>query len=76
MFITIIFINRAAKAVKILYALAVFVSYSLQGYVPFEILWYSYIRNRIENSKKLMMYEYILRFGIVIVTCELLRICF
>lgn len=63
-------VNSAAKAVNILYALAVFVSYSLQGYVPFEILWESYIRKRVENSKNLVIYEYLLRFSIVIVTCE------
>lgn len=59
-----------AKSVNILYSIAIFISYGLQGYVPVRILWDSYILKRLEGSRNLMAWEYLLRISSVLVTCK------
>ncbi|XP_065161836.1 proton-coupled amino acid transporter-like protein CG1139 isoform X2 [Atheta coriaria] len=60
--------DALAKTVNILYSIAIFISYGLQGYVPVKILWDTYIFKRLENSNHLLVWEYVLRIGAVIVT--------
>ncbi|KAL3274754.1 hypothetical protein HHI36_019541 [Cryptolaemus montrouzieri] len=57
-----------AKAIRILYSIAIFISYGLQGYVPVEIMWKTYILKHLEGSDKLMLWEYVLRIGSVVIT--------
>lgn len=57
-----------AQAIKILYSIAIYISYGLQGYVPVQIMWNDYIVKRLENSNKKLMWEYVLRLICVIVT--------
>ncbi|XP_050540823.1 proton-coupled amino acid transporter-like protein CG1139 isoform X2 [Daktulosphaira vitifoliae] len=56
-----------AQTVKLIFAVAIFITYALQAYVPVEILWNTYMKQRIENVNKQKM-EYLLRIGVVLVT--------
>ncbi|XP_018325395.1 proton-coupled amino acid transporter-like protein CG1139 [Agrilus planipennis] len=57
-----------AKVVKILYSIAIYISYGLQGYVPVDILWNTYIVKKLEGSKHLLVWEYALRISSVFLT--------
>ncbi|KAK9891999.1 hypothetical protein WA026_017480 [Henosepilachna vigintioctopunctata] len=57
-----------AKSIRILYSVAIFISYGLQGYVPVEIMWKTYILKHLEGSNRLMLWEYVLRVVSVILT--------
>lgn len=54
-----------AQSVKVMIAVAIFVTYSLQFYVPMEIIWKS-IKHRFTSNET--VYEYILRVFLVICT--------
>lgn len=57
------FYFRLAQSVKVMIAIAIFVTYSLQFYVPMEIIWKS-VKHRFVSNHKL--YESLLRGFIVI----------
>lgn len=59
-----------AQSIRILYSIAIYISYGLQGYVPVQIIWSNYIESHLENSNKKSIYEYGLRLGCVILTCK------
>lgn len=54
-----------AQSVKVMIALAVFLTYSLQFYVPMEIIWKN-VRHRFQDRENVA--EYTLRIGMVIGT--------
>lgn len=56
-----------SQAVKLLFALAIFISYALQAYVPVDIILNTYLKKRIQNFNKTTM-EYMLRVSVVLVT--------
>ncbi|CAH1970299.1 unnamed protein product [Acanthoscelides obtectus] len=60
--------DKLAHATKILYSIAIYISFGLQGYVPVKILWDNYIVKKLKSDSKNMLYEYMLRFGCVILT--------
>jgi len=60
--------DTLAKTVNILYSIAIFISYGLQGYVPVKIMWDTYILKHVENSKYTLGWEYLLRVTAVIIT--------
>lgn len=55
---------------KIIFAVATFISYGLQGYVPVAIIWGTYLSKRFENSNKKLYWEFLTRVSIVLVTCK------
>ncbi|XP_017767789.1 PREDICTED: proton-coupled amino acid transporter-like protein CG1139 [Nicrophorus vespilloides] len=57
-----------AKVVNILYSLAIFISYGLQGYVPVKIMWDTYIFKHLQDSNHQLAWEYVLRVLAVIIT--------
>ncbi|KAK4872815.1 hypothetical protein RN001_014844 [Aquatica leii] len=57
-----------AKLVQALNSIAIFISYGLQGFVPVDIIWNTYLLKRLSDVKHPWMYEYILRIMLVIVT--------
>lgn len=57
-----------SQSVQILFAIAIFITYALQSYVPVEIIWNTYLKEKFEKSKYCLLYEYILRTGLVLVT--------
>lgn len=57
-----------AQSVNIIFAIAIFITYALQCYVPVEIIWNTYMKKRYENSEHRLLVEYIMRTGVVITT--------
>lgn len=62
--------NRIAQAVKIIFAIATFISYGLQGYVPVSIIWGTYLSKKYEHSDRKLCMEFTTRILIVIATCK------
>ncbi|KAJ8919645.1 hypothetical protein NQ315_006172 [Exocentrus adspersus] len=61
-----------AQVIKLMYSIAIFISYGLQGYVPVQILWSNYIEKHIQS--KPLFWEYVLRLACVLLTF-ILAIC-
>lgn len=59
-----------AKIAQILLAISIFFTHALQCYVAIDISWNDYIFPRIEKGKRTIIWEYVLRTSIVLVTCE------
>ncbi|KAL1117150.1 hypothetical protein AAG570_004477 [Ranatra chinensis] len=57
-----------AHSVNIIFAIAIFISYALQCYVPVEIIWNTYMKQKLENSNKKLLIEYLMRTGVVLLT--------
>uniref|UniRef100_A0A6M2DXR6 Putative proton-coupled amino acid transporter 1 n=1 Tax=Xenopsylla cheopis TaxID=163159 RepID=A0A6M2DXR6_XENCH len=57
-----------AQSIKIMFTLAIYVSYGLQCYVPVEILLTRYFEKKIAASDHKLLYEYAIRIGVVIIT--------
>ncbi|XP_018300333.1 proton-coupled amino acid transporter-like protein CG1139 [Mycetomoellerius zeteki] len=55
-----------AQSIKIMFAIAIFITYALQAYVPVEILWTTYLDHRIQNRK--ILWEYVCRTFVTLVT--------
>lgn len=55
-----------------LFAVAILISYVLQCYVPVEIVWKTYVRPKLveREVKKLLLWEYVLRVGLCLLTCK------
>lgn len=62
--------DKLAQSVKIMFSIAIFITYGLQCYVPVEIIWGTYLKRKLEKSspKKQLFWEYVLRTAIVIGT--------
>lgn len=56
------------KIVSILYSVAIYISYGLQGYVPVKIMWDTYIYKHIKDGDHVLLWEYVLRCCIVVIT--------
>ncbi|XP_014243772.1 proton-coupled amino acid transporter-like protein CG1139 [Cimex lectularius] len=56
-----------AQGVVLAFAIAIYISYALQCYVPVQIIWNTWLKKHIDESKQLM-WEYILRILVVIAT--------
>lgn len=63
------FFYRLAQSVRVMMALAIFLSYGLQFYVPMNILW-PMVSERLTTEHHKQIGEYVLRTGLVIFTCE------
>ncbi|CAG9816183.1 unnamed protein product [Phaedon cochleariae] len=57
-----------AKVIRIMYSIAIYISYGLQGYVPVQIIWSNYMAKSLDNSSRKSLYEYMLRIGCVVLT--------
>ncbi|XP_044734321.1 proton-coupled amino acid transporter-like protein CG1139 [Chrysoperla carnea] len=57
-----------AQSVMAMFAVAIYISYGLQAYVPVYILWTTYLEKYLENSNRKVLWEYGLRVLTVIVT--------
>ena len=61
---------RVYAAVKVMFAVAIFITYGLQFYVPVEILW-PRLQRRLSHQLLVDYGEYLLRYAFLFVTCEL-----
>lgn len=59
---------RLAQSVKVMIAVAIFLTYSLQFYVPFEIIWKG-SKHRFTSHP--VLFEYLLRVFLVVCTGKL-----
>lgn len=59
------FFFRLAQSVKVMIAVAIFLTYSLQFYVPFEIIWKG---NKHRFTSHPVIFEYLLRVFLVVCT--------
>lgn len=67
--------NRLYQATKILYAIAIFLTYNLQFYVPFTLLWPRICRKilyRYDDRIK-ARFEHAFRIGLIMITCKSIR---
>lgn len=62
-----------AQSIKIMFAIAIFITYALQAYVPVEIIWNTYVCKRVKNRK--IFWEYVCRTCVTLVTCKYRSIC-
>lgn len=58
-----------AQSIKIMFAIAIFITYALQGYVPVDIIWNTYLNQRIQNRK--ILWEYVCRTLVTLATFTL-----
>ena len=56
-------------AVKVMFAVAIFITYGIQFYVPIEILWPS-VEDQLTHHLLITHGEYLLRYFFLFVTCE------
>lgn len=61
---------RLTVTVRVLYSVAIIISYGLQAYVPIEILWDTYIQKRLDGTDSYLAWEYFLRISAVLLTCK------
>lgn len=66
-----LFIHRLSQSIKVIFAVAIFISYGLQCYVPVEIIWNTYLVHRLQDSDKKLQWEFVTRIGVVIATCKI-----
>lgn len=68
---TVYLLFRLAKAVKLLYSGAIFITYALSNYVICDIIWTNSIKSKITTSSKFtrISWEYVVRTAMVFVTC-------
>nr|CAD7430353.1 unnamed protein product [Timema monikensis] len=66
-----------AQSVKIMFAVAIFITYALQCYVPVEIVWNTYLKERMAKRSETMqtLVEYLMRTAMVLGTCEYFYWC-
>nr|CAD7204092.1 unnamed protein product [Timema douglasi] len=59
-----------AQSVKIMFAVAIFITYALQCYVPVEIVWNTYLKERMAKRSETMqtLVEYLMRTAMVLGT--------
>ncbi|XP_015588620.1 proton-coupled amino acid transporter-like protein CG1139 [Cephus cinctus] len=55
-----------AQSINIMFAIAIFITYALQGYVPVEIIWNTYLNHRIQKNK--LLWEYVCRTLVTLLT--------
>ncbi len=63
---------RLYLSVKLMFSLAIFITYGLQFYVPVVIIWYP-LREKLQSRTLRRYGEYIFRLSAVTVTCELIN---
>uniref|UniRef100_A0A1A9W7L0 Amino acid transporter transmembrane domain-containing protein n=1 Tax=Glossina brevipalpis TaxID=37001 RepID=A0A1A9W7L0_9MUSC len=60
-----------AQVTKIFFAITIWISYALQGYVTANILWNKYLRKRVKDAGKYVLFELLIRGAIVLLTFAL-----
>ncbi len=55
-----------------MYAVAIFLTYNLQFYVPFSLLWPRLCRKVLYKyaEETVAQWEYVFRFGLIFITCK------
>lgn len=56
------------QVVRITLAVAIYITHGLQGYVALDITWNGYLKKRTDKNSRPLLWEYLLRTGLVIFT--------
>lgn len=59
-----------AKSVQILLAIAIFFTHPIQCYVAIDIVWNEYIAPNFEKNSHKVLWEYVVRTSLVLLTCK------
>lgn len=51
-------------------AFAIFITHGLACYVAIDITWTDYVVQRVGNSDRKVFWEYVVRTGLVLITCK------
>ncbi|EDO63439.1 AGAP009894-PA, partial [Anopheles gambiae str. PEST] len=57
-----------SQSIRVLFAIAIFISYGLQCYVPVDIIWNVYLVEKYRDSNNKLVYEMLVRIVVVITT--------
>ncbi|XP_059490178.1 proton-coupled amino acid transporter-like protein CG1139 [Neocloeon triangulifer] len=60
--------NVLAQVVKVMFSVAIFITYALQCYVPVDIIWNNYLRQKYEKSSNKLLIELGVRTILVLIT--------
>jgi solute carrier family 36 (proton-coupled amino acid transporter) len=66
-------IFRLAQGVKIMFSLAIFITYALQAYVPVDIIWNNYLDAKFAKNPFKLYIELGVRTVLVLITCKALE---
>lgn len=62
--------EKLGITVQILLAIAIFFTHPIQCYVAIDIVWNEYISQHLEKYRFKLLWEYIIRTVIILITCE------
>lgn len=66
-------ICRPAQLAKGMLALGIFITHGLACYVAIDITWNDYIGKKFGNSPRKLIWEYVVRTLLVLVTCKFIK---
>lgn len=61
---------RLAQSVKAMLAFGIYITHGIACYVAIDITWNKYIVDRISNDRHKLLWEYLVRTVIVLITCK------
>lgn len=61
---------RPAQLAKGMLAFGIYITHALACYVAIDITWNDYVLKRVENSPRKLLWEYVVRTLLVLVTCR------
>ena len=65
-------LHSLAQSVRLMLAVAIFVTHGLQCYVAVDIAWNHYMLPKMDKYAHKTVLEYVVRTFLVLITCELL----
>lgn len=65
--------HRLAQSVKGMLAFGIFITHGIACYVAIDITWNKYIVDRISNDRHKLMWEYVVRTVLVLITCNYIK---
>lgn len=68
------FVYRLAQAVQAMLAFGIFITHGIACYVAIDLVWTNYVVEKITKDSRKVLYEYVVRTLIVLVTCKLSKI--
>lgn len=65
-----LYAHRAAQLAKGMLAFGIFITHGLACYVAIDITWTDYVEKKVGNSPRKLLWEYVVRTLLVLVTCK------
>lgn len=64
---------RLAHSVRGMLAFGIYITHGIACYVAIELTWNSYVVDKISNERHKLIWEYVVRTIVVMITCNLLK---